>query len=51
MLQIEFVTALFIKAKELGNPLHARYCGFAFRDTPEYHEIVDKLLAVKIWFF
>ena len=26
--------------------MHARYLWFCFRDTPEYHEIVDKLLAV-----
>ena len=46
MLQIEFVTALFTKAKELGIHCTLDTCGFAFRDTPEYHEIVDKLLAV-----
>ncbi|MEE0950278.1 MAG: pyruvate formate-lyase-activating protein [Streptococcus equinus] len=46
MLQIDFVTALFIKAKELGIHCTLDTCGFTFRDTPEYHEIVDKLLAV-----
>lgn len=46
MLQIEFVTALFTKAKELGIHCTLDTCGFTFRDTPEYHEIVDKLLAV-----
>ena len=46
MLQIDFVTALFTKAKELGIHCTLDTCGFTFRDTPEYHEIVDKLLAV-----
>ena len=46
MLQIEFVTALFTKAKELGIHCTLDTCGFTFRDTPEYHEIVDKLLDV-----
>lgn len=46
MLQIEFVTALFTEAKKLGIHCTLDTCGFAYRPTPEYHEIVDKLLAV-----
>lgn len=43
MLQIEFVTALFTEAKKLGIHCTLDTCGFAYRPTPEYHEIVDKL--------
>ena len=46
MLQIEFVTALFTEAKKLGIHCTLDTCGFAYRNTPEYHEVVDKLLAV-----
>ena len=46
MLQIDFVTALFTKAKAMGIHCTLDTCGFSFRDTPEYHEVVDKLLAV-----
>ena len=46
MLQIDFVTALFTEAKKLGIHCTLDTCGFAYRNTPEYHEVVDKLLAV-----
>ena len=46
MLQIDFVTALFTKAKELGIHCTLDTCGFTYRNTPEYHEKLDKLLAV-----
>lgn len=46
LLQIDFVTALFTKAKELGIHTTLDTCALPFRDTPEYHEIFDKLLAV-----
>ncbi|EHI70314.1 pyruvate formate-lyase-activating protein [Streptococcus ictaluri] len=46
MLQIDFITALFIEAKKLGIHTTLDTCGFAYRATPEYHEVLDKLLAV-----
>ncbi|AWN18443.1 pyruvate formate-lyase-activating protein [Streptococcus sobrinus] len=46
MLQIDFVTALFTEAQKLGIHCTLDTCGFAYRPTPEYHKIVDKLLAV-----
>lgn len=46
MLQIDFVTALFTEAKKLGIHCTLDAIGFAYRNTPEYHEVVDKLLAV-----
>ena len=46
MLQIDFVTALFTEAKKLGIHCTLDTCGFVYRNTPEYHEVVDKLLAV-----
>lgn len=46
MLQIDFLTALFTEAKKLGIHTTLDTCGFAYRPTPEYHEILDKLLAV-----
>ena len=38
--------ALFTEAKKLGIHCTLDTCGFAYRNTPEYHEVVDKLLAV-----
>ena len=46
MLQIDFVTALFTEAKKLGIHCTLDTCGLSYRNTPEYHEVVDKLLAV-----
>ncbi|TWS94072.1 pyruvate formate-lyase-activating protein [Streptococcus sp. sy018] len=46
LLQIEFVTALFTEAKKLGIHCTLDTCALPFRDTPAYHEIFDKLLAV-----
>ena len=51
MLQIDFVTALFTEAKKLGIHCTLDTCGFAYRNTPEYHEVVDKLLLLLIWFY
>ncbi|MGT2926825.1 pyruvate formate-lyase-activating protein [Streptococcus cuniculipharyngis] len=46
LLQIDFVTALFTEAKKLGIHCTLDTCALPFRDTPAYHEIFDKLLAV-----
>ncbi|MBM7635637.1 pyruvate formate-lyase-activating protein [Streptococcus saliviloxodontae] len=46
MLQIDFVTALFTEAKKLGIHCTLDTCGFTYRDTPEYHEVLNKLLSV-----
>ncbi|MGT2887757.1 pyruvate formate-lyase-activating protein [Streptococcus didelphis] len=46
MLQIDFITALFIKAKKLGIHTTLDTCGFTYRATPEYHKQLEKLLAV-----
>lgn len=46
MLQIDFLIALFTEAKKLGIHTTLDTCGFAYRPTPEYHAIVDRLLAV-----
>lgn len=46
MLQIDFITALFIEAKKLGIHTTLDTCGFTYRPTPEYHQVLDNLLAV-----
>lgn len=46
MLQIEFVTALFTEAKKLGIHCTLDTCGFAYRPTADYHEVLDQMLAV-----
>lgn len=46
MLQIDFITALFIEAKKLGIHTTLDTCGFSYRATPEYHVILEKLLDV-----
>ncbi|MFC3927138.1 pyruvate formate-lyase-activating protein [Streptococcus caprae] len=46
MLQLEFITALFIEAKKHGIHTTLDTCGFAYRPTPEYQEKLDVLLAV-----
>lgn len=46
MLQIDFLIALFTEAKKLGIHTTLDSCGFAYRPTPEYHVILDQLLAV-----
>lgn len=46
MLQMDFITALFTEAKKLGIHTTLDTCGFAYRPTPEYHELLETLLAV-----
>ncbi|VTS36941.1 pyruvate formate-lyase 1-activating enzyme [Streptococcus pseudoporcinus] len=46
MLQIDFITALFIQAKKHGVHTTLDTCGFTYRATPEYHAKLEKLLAV-----
>ncbi|MGT2685819.1 pyruvate formate-lyase-activating protein [Streptococcus porcinus] len=46
MLQIDFITALFIEAKKYGVHTTLDTCGFTYRATPEYHAKLEKLLAV-----
>ncbi|WNZ98290.1 pyruvate formate-lyase-activating protein [Streptococcus iniae] len=46
MLQIDFITALFIEAKKLGVHTTLDTCGFTYRPTEAYHEQLEKLLAV-----
>ena len=46
MLQMEFVTALFTKAKTLGIHCTLDTCGQPFSTTPETLEKIDRLLAV-----
>ncbi len=46
LLQIDFVTALFTKAKEQGIHCTLDTCAMPFRNNPEYLEKFDRLLAV-----
>ncbi len=46
MLQLEFITALFIEAKKLGIHTTLDTCGFAYRPNDAYHEKLETLLAV-----
>lgn len=46
LLQINFVTALFTKAKELGIHCTLDTCAMPFRNTPEYLKVFDRLLEV-----
>ncbi|PZO96074.1 pyruvate formate-lyase-activating protein [Streptococcus halichoeri] len=46
MLQLDFITALFIEAKKHGIHTTLDTCGFTYRPTDSYHAKLDQLLAV-----
>lgn len=46
LLQIDFLIALFTKAKELGIHTTLDTCALPFRNKPEYLEVFDRLMTV-----